>query len=103
MNSSDAIQVAISHHQAGRLAEAEAIYRQVLARFPDYADALHLLGTLACQTGALEVAIDLIGRAIAVCPGEAAYHLNLGESYRRAGRRDDAIASFGRALELRPG
>jgi predicted O-linked N-acetylglucosamine transferase (SPINDLY family) len=102
MNQSDPIQVAISHHQAGRLAEAEAIYRQLLARIPDHADALHLLGTLACQTGALDVAIDLIGRAIAVCPGQAAYHLNLGESYRRAGRPGEAIVSFRRALELRP-
>ena len=46
-----AMQVAIEHHQAGRLAEAEGIYRQVLARFPDHTDALHLLGVLAGQTG----------------------------------------------------
>ena len=40
----EAIQVAIGHHQAGRLAEAEAIYRQVLAQFPDHADALAFAG-----------------------------------------------------------
>ena len=44
-----AMQIALGHHQAGRLAEAEAIYRQVLAQFPDHADALHLLGVLAAR------------------------------------------------------
>ena len=39
------------HHQAGRFAEAEAIYRQVLAADPRNAPALHLLGVLANQLG----------------------------------------------------
>jgi hypothetical protein len=42
-----AMQAAFSHQQSGRLAEAEGIYRQVLACCPDHADALHLLGILA--------------------------------------------------------
>jgi len=93
---------ALEHHQAGRLAEAEAIYRQVLARFPDHADALHLLGILATQTGRPDVAIELIGRAITVNPTVAEYHLNLGEAYRRSGQWDAAIASLSRSIELRP-
>ncbi len=40
---SESIQTAIAHHQAGRLAEAEAIYRQVLIAAPVNFDALHLL------------------------------------------------------------
>jgi Flp pilus assembly protein TadD len=39
-------------HQAGRLAEAEALYRRVLADQPNHADTLNLLGALAHQTGA---------------------------------------------------
>ena len=38
-------------HQVGRLAEAEACYRQVLAVQPNHADALNLLGLAAYQTG----------------------------------------------------
>ena len=57
-----AMRIAVGHHQAGRLAEAEAIYRQVLGQQADHSDALHLLGVLACDTGHLEAAIDLIGR-----------------------------------------
>ena len=68
MQVDQAMQTALGHHQAGRLAEAEAIYRQVLAQFPDHADALHLLGVLACQAGRPDAAIELIGRAIAINP-----------------------------------
>jgi predicted O-linked N-acetylglucosamine transferase (SPINDLY family) len=102
MTIEDAMRIAIGHHQEGHWAEAEGIYRQILAQVPSHADALHLLGALACQTGRPDRAIDLIGRAIAIDPAVAAYHGNLGESYRRAGRREEAIASLRRAIELRP-
>ena len=92
-----AMRMALEHHRAGRLAEAETIYRQVLGGFPDHADALHLLGVLACQAGQPEVAIGLIGRAVAIDPDTAEYHLNLGEACRQAGRRDEAIASLRRS------
>ena len=84
------------------MAEAEGIYRQVLAQVPDHAEALHMLGVLACQADRADAAIDLIGRAIAITPGVAAYHNNLGESYRRTGRIEEAIASYRRAIERKP-
>jgi predicted O-linked N-acetylglucosamine transferase (SPINDLY family) len=96
------MQLALEHHQAGRLAEAEAIYRQVIAEFPDHADALHLLGVLAGQAGHADRAIDLIGRAIAINPAVAQFHGNLGEAYRRLGQLDPALDSLNRAIELRP-
>jgi predicted O-linked N-acetylglucosamine transferase (SPINDLY family) len=98
-----AMQVAIEHHQAGRLAEAEALYRQVLADSPNQPDALNLLGTLATERGEFDGAITLIRRAIAVNPMAGAYHHNLGETYRRCGQWDAAIAGFHRSIELRPG
>ncbi len=55
----------LQHHQAGRLAEAEAHYQRVLGIMPDHADVLHLLGGVAYQTGRHKAAIELIGRAIA--------------------------------------
>jgi len=94
--------VAVGHHQAGRLAEAEAIYRQILAQVPGHADALHLLGVLAGQTGRLDVAFDLISRAIAVNPGAAIYHCNLSDICRRAGHPEQAIACARRAIQLDP-
>ena len=97
-----AIQMALAHLQAGRLSEAEEIYRQVLAQVPDHPEALHWLGVLAFQTGRTDAAIDLIGRAIAVNPAMAEYHSNLGVAYRAAVQWEQAIASFRRATELKP-
>ena len=102
MTNEQAMGIAVGHHQAGRLAEAEALYRQVLSRSPDHAEALHLLGVLASQAGRTEVALELIGRAIAVNPAVALYHSNLGEIYRRSGHSERAIDHLHRAIELRP-
>ncbi len=102
MTIEQAMEVARGHHQAGRLAEAEEIYRRVLDQVPDHAGALHLLGVVAAQTGHLDAAIDLIGRAIAVNPAVAEYHNSLGEAYRQSGQRDRAVACLSHAIGLMP-
>jgi protein O-GlcNAc transferase len=47
----EALAIAIQHYQAGRLQEAEQIYRQILAVEPNHADVWHLLGVIAHQMG----------------------------------------------------
>ena len=59
-----AFQIALQHHQSGRLADAEAIYRQILAVEPRHADALHLLGAIANQAGQHASEIELIGKGL---------------------------------------
>ena len=98
----EALALALQHHQAGRLAEAEAIYRQILAADPRHADAMHLLGVIAHQVGRNDVAVEMILKAIALAPANPAFHSNLGEPYRQLGRLDDAIAAYRRAIELKP-
>jgi predicted O-linked N-acetylglucosamine transferase (SPINDLY family) len=98
-----AIEIALARQRAGRLAEAEAIYRQVLAEVPDHADALQLLGLVAGQVGDLATACALLGRAIALEPAVAEHHCNLGEFLSRAGKWDEAIAALDRAIALKPG
>ena len=93
---------ALQHHQAGRLDEAERLFRQVLAVNPRHADSLHLLGVIAYQTGRHDLAVDLIRKAIAINPREASSHSNLGNLLKEQGRLDEAVASYRRALELRP-
>ncbi len=97
-----AIQIAVQQHQAGRLAEAEAIYRQVLAQQPDCAPVLHLLGVVASQTGRLEAAEELIERAIQLNPGDPMPHSNLAKLLLDMGRPEGAIAAARRAIELNP-
>jgi Flp pilus assembly protein TadD len=75
-----ALAAAVHHHQNGRLAEAESLYRQVLRFQSDNVDALHLLGVLAGQTNRHDIAVDLISRAIAILPNNSKAHNNLGNS-----------------------
>src|SRR5579871_6661451 len=97
-----AMQFAIEHHQAGRLAEAEALYREVIAREPEHADALNLLGVLAGQGGRPDIAVELISYAIAINANVAEYHLNLGTVLESQGQIEQAVGSYETALQLRP-
>ncbi len=96
------MELAVQHHQAGRLAQAEGLYRQVLAQDGNYPDAIHLLGVLAMQVGKWTDAVNLIGRAAAMKPDAADYHSNLGIVLEKMGKLDAAIAEWNRTLELQP-
>lgn len=99
---SEAIQIALGHHQAGRLGEAEHIYRQVLAADPRHAGALHLLGLIGFQLQRYDVAESYISSAIRVDGSQPAFHANLAETYRAQGRLDDARRCYEQALRLQP-
>jgi predicted O-linked N-acetylglucosamine transferase (SPINDLY family) len=92
----------LSHHQAGRLAEAERMYRQVLTQQPTHADALHLLGVLAAQSGRPDAAVELIRRAIEICSTNPFYYGNLGKALVSMGRLDEAIAAYRQSIRLNP-
>jgi predicted O-linked N-acetylglucosamine transferase (SPINDLY family) len=98
----EALNLALQHHQAGRLQEAEILYRQVLQTQPDHPDALHLLGLLAHHVGRHDAAVELIGKAIALNPAAAEFHNNLGEAYRAQGKREKALGCYRQALALKP-
>ena len=55
---------ALRDHRAGRLTEAEVIYRQILAQDPQDTEALHLLGVLTAQSGRPEEGLSLIEHEI---------------------------------------
>lgn len=93
---------ALQNHRQRRMAEAEDLYRQVLAVDPNHVDALHMLGVLAYQSGKAEAAVDLIGRAIAFNGGNASFHNNMGEALRYLGRLDEAVGHFSKSTELDP-
>jgi Flp pilus assembly protein TadD len=102
MTIEQAIQFAIEHHQAGRLDEAEAGYREILSSHSDDANALRLLGILVMQRGQADQAVQLISRAIALNPAAAEYHVNLGNALKAAGKTDAAVQAYHEAVRLRP-
>jgi tetratricopeptide (TPR) repeat protein len=86
----------------GFLADADDLARGAIAAEPENAEAAHMLGIIAHQSGKLAEAIEHVRRAIAIKGDVALYHANLGEMCRLAGRIDEAIAAGRRALELDP-
>jgi protein O-GlcNAc transferase len=96
------IRTAVQHHQAGRLAEAEAIYREILSIDSDYFDALHLLGVIAHQVGQYDEAVRLIGKAIGKNSSVAPAFNHLGLAYRALNDLEAARACFRKALSLDP-
>jgi tetratricopeptide (TPR) repeat protein len=99
---SERLALARQHHGAGRLAEAEALYRGILQENPQHADALHLLGALAHQAGHHQAAIDLIRRALAIQATNAVYHSSLAVVYLATGRLDESAAHSREAVRLLP-
>ncbi|TWA64020.1 tetratricopeptide (TPR) repeat protein [Azospirillum brasilense] len=93
----------LAHHGAGRLAEAEGVYRRVLADHPRHPDALHLLGALLLQAGRPAEAVEWMRQAIRCAPDNASCFSNLASALRRLGRRDAAEAACRRAVALDPG
>jgi len=101
-NAQTLVQQALAHHRAGQFGEAERLYRQALDLDPNHADAIHLLGMLAFQTGDLDRAATTIRQAIAIHPAAASYHSNLGNVLQAQNKLEEAAASYRRALALKP-
>lgn len=93
---------AVALHRAGKLADAERAYRDVLVEAPDNFDALHLCGTVCVQARRPLVGIALIRKALTVRPDEPAALANLALGLRDVGRYDEALATCDRAIALMP-
>lgn len=97
-----ALQQAFEHFQAGRLAEAGAMIRAVLAQAPEHANAHHFLGIVALQSGRADEAVACISRAIRLRPDAPQYHSNLGTALTAGGRFAEAEISYREALRYAP-
>jgi Flp pilus assembly protein TadD len=98
-----AFDLAVQHHRAGRLQEAENFYRQILVHQPNHIEAMQFLGMIAHQTGRNEIAEELMRRIIALNPNVPEGHSNLGIALGIQGRLDEAVDAHREALRLRPG
>jgi len=96
------LELALRHHGAGRLREADRLYRRLLEADPYHAVAWQMLGVIAHQLGKHDRAAALIAKAIAINPDDADAHANLALALQAQGRTKEAVASYRRALALKP-
>jgi predicted O-linked N-acetylglucosamine transferase (SPINDLY family) len=97
-----AFSLAMDYYRAGQFAEAEALFRQLLASDPDNVDLMHLLGIVARATGRYPEAIEWMQRAIAAGPNVAYYRNNYGLLLADCGRYEESAAEFEIARQLDP-
>ena len=93
---------AILLHQAGRIADAQAVCREILERAPRHFDALHLLGVTEYQSGRYEEADRLLQQALLVEPRSAAALSNHGIVLHDLKRYEAALARYEKAIALKP-
>ena len=106
----EAFAQAARHRELGEWLAAEACCRAILARDPNHAGSLLLLGAIAQHGGRLEEAIAALERALAIkqdnpaapAPDAAEILLNLGFLHERLSKPEQAISLYRRALESRP-
>jgi tetratricopeptide (TPR) repeat protein len=100
MTIEQAFAMALEQQRFGRLAEAERICRQILARDSEHADAIHLLGMIAAQAGQIDAGMALIERAIQLRPNWPEAIGNLGNALALQDRLEAAAAAYRRAIEI---
>jgi tetratricopeptide (TPR) repeat protein len=88
-------------HGAGRLQEAEQVYRQVLTASPGHADSLHMLGVLASQCGQPQSALACFDQAISRKPSAAMFHVNRAAALLALRQMDAALAGCEQAIRLK--
>jgi tetratricopeptide (TPR) repeat protein len=91
----------LQHFCAGRQLDAQICCQQALALDPGHADTIHLIGLLALRAGDHDHAVEWISRAIRQAP-KADYLTNLGAALLKQGRREEALATFDKAVQLAP-
>ena len=96
-------QRALALHDAGDLAAAEQIYRQILETSPRQPDVLNLLGLIAQERGIEQEAVNLFYQAIRYAPEEkASYYFNLGVSLANWHKPYEAAEAFQKVISLAP-
>jgi tetratricopeptide (TPR) repeat protein/SAM-dependent methyltransferase len=94
--------LAVRHHQAGQLFDAENVYRQVLASDSRHFGSLHHLGIIALQKGQAQAAVDVISRALASNNRVPDCHYNMAFALQTLGRLSEAVGYYRQAIELKP-
>ncbi|MBC8555845.1 MAG: tetratricopeptide repeat protein [Candidatus Brocadiales bacterium] len=93
---------AFDYHQAGDLANAEALYLKILEEDPQHVDIVFLLGTLYLQSGNPDAAITFLKETIKLKPDHVEAYNNLGTVFLNQGKLEEAVEKYNSAINLAP-
>lgn len=94
--------LAAEHQKAGRVEEAQALYREVLRANPANVDALRMMGTIALAQSRFDEAERYLRRAISHAPDFVGAIIDRGRALKEQNRFEEAIGCFRRAIEMEP-
>ena len=89
-----------AHLRAGRTAEAERGFRDVIAKYPDLGGAQANLGLILRNAGKHDESIAALEQAVKVSPKQSVFHNQLGVSYRHKGQFQKARDAYEQAIAL---
>lgn len=96
-----AFEQALQHQQAGRMPEAVALYRQIIAQRPKLAEVHNNLGNALKAMGRLDEAEKAYRQALSIRSDISQIHNNLGSVLHERGQYAEAHTAYQRALSLR--
>jgi hypothetical protein len=95
-------QRALSLHHAGKLAEAEGLYKTLLSYFPQQVEILTTLGIVLLQQGRSEAGFQQLKKSLSINPNQPAALYNMAVELQKLTRLDEALACYNQALKLNP-
>ena len=93
---------AVGHQRAGRVAEAEKIYRSILSRDPRNVSAMRLLGGIATEMERYRMAVKLLRNAVTLEPEFFGAWVDLARAYLEWGKFEEGHETLERAIRLEP-
>jgi tetratricopeptide (TPR) repeat protein len=98
----ESLEMAWHYYEAGKLQQAEQLYKQILQADPNQVDAQHLLGVIAGRTDRHDLALEYLQATLHLKPDFAAAHNSVGMVFVLLGRLPEAVASFRQAVRCKP-
>ena len=95
-------QRALSLHHAGKLGDAEGLYKTLLSYFPNQVEILTTLGIVLLQQGRSEVGIQQLKKSLSINSNQPAALYNMAVELQKLTRLDEALACYNQTLRLNP-
>lgn len=93
---------ALEAFESGRLAQANTLALEILAKEPDHVGALSLIARCALFYGDLDTAADIFKKCCFLEPNQSVHYLNQSELFYRQAKYEQALSALKQALIYNP-